>query len=121
MGAAWLRAEPRTLVDALKDAAAFDAVARENPALRSHLLRYHAVLAANARHRRLVVPARGRTPMSWMQRLRCVFDIDLRRCPRRGAALRVLVLVAITDPRAVATLLEHIDIGAARAPPIASS
>jgi len=56
------------------------------PRPRSHLLRYHGVLAANARHRRLVVPApaptpaardddepapaRVRTPMSWMQRLR---------------------------------------------------
>ena len=60
------------------------------PRPRSHLLRYHGVLAANARHRRLVVPApapaaggaddepvsaRGRTPMSWMQRLRYMFDI----------------------------------------------
>ena len=56
------------------------------PRPRSHLLRYHGVLAPNARHRRLVVPTpvpkpaprddeepvpeRGRTPMSWMQRLR---------------------------------------------------
>ena len=67
------------------------------PRPRSHLLRYHGVLAPNARHRRLVVaapgptpaarddeepvPQRGRTPMSWMQRLRYVFDIELRLCP----------------------------------------
>ena len=57
--------------------------------------------------------------MSWMQRLRYVFDIDLRRCPRCGAALRVLAV--ITDPPVIATILEHIDIRAARAPPIASS
>ena len=103
------------------------------PRPRSHLLRYHGVLAANARHRRLVVPAptpaagaddepvsaRGRTPMSWMQRLRYMFDIDLRRCPRYGAALRVLAV--ITDPRVISTIVEHINIRAARAPPIASS
>ena len=57
------------------------------PRPRSHLLRYHGVLAPNARHRRLVVPTpvpkpaprddkapvpqRGRTPMSWIQRLAC--------------------------------------------------
>jgi hypothetical protein len=31
------------------------------------------------------------------------------------------VLAVITDPRVVATILEHIDTRAARAPPIASS
>ena len=57
------------------------------PRPRSHLIRYHGVLAANARHRRLVVPAQGptpaardddedtpapmRAPMSWIQRLAC--------------------------------------------------
>jgi len=56
------------------------------PRPRSHLLRYHGVLAPNARHRRLVVPAPGptpaardddedtpapmRAPMRWIQRLR---------------------------------------------------
>jgi len=87
------------------------------PRPRSHLLRYHGVLAPNARHRRLVVPApgptpaarddeepvpeRGRTPMSWMQRLRYVFDIELRLCPRCGAALRVLAANLITWPTRV--------------------
>ena len=77
----------------------------------------------NARHRRLVVPAPGptpavrdddegtpapkRTPMSWIQRLRYVFDIDPTRCPRCGAAMRVLA--AITDPRVIAAIPEHID------------
>ena len=102
------------------------------PRPRSHLLRYHAVLAPNPRHRRLVVPApsppgqhdepapaRARAPMSSMQRLCYVFDIDLRHCPRCGAALRVLAL--ITDPPVLAAMLEHIDTRAARAPPIASS
>ena len=104
------------------------------PRPRSHLIRYHGVLAANARHRRLVVPAPGptpaacddedtpapmRAPMSWVQRLRYVFDIDLSRCPRCGAAMRVLAV--ITEPRVIAAILEHIDTHAARAPPIASA
>ncbi len=105
------------------------------PRPRSHLIRYHGVLAANARHRRLVVPAAQstpaardddevapapkRTPLSWIQRLRYVFDIDLSRCPRCGAAMRVLAV--ITDPPLIAAILEHIDNHAARAPPAASS
>ena len=75
------------------------------PRPRSHLIRYHGLLAPNARHRRLVVPAPpptppcrddecapapGRAPMTWMQGLRRVFNIDLRHCPRCGAPLRVL-------------------------------
>jgi hypothetical protein len=57
--------------------------------------------------------------MTWMQRLRRVFDIDISRCAHCGAALRVLAV--ITDPRVTAAILEHIDTRAARAPPIASS
>ena len=103
------------------------------PRPRSHPSGYHGVLAPNARHRRLVVPAptardhdvdepapaRGRTQMSWMQRLRSVFDIDIGQCPRCGAVVSVLSVV--TDPRVIAAILEHIDTGAARAPPIVSS
>ena len=82
------------------------------PRPRSHLIRFHGLFAPNARHRRLVVPRpapapasegaeRGATPtraqMTWAQRLRRVFDIDVSRCARCGAALRVLAV--ITDPR----------------------
>ena len=108
------------------------------PRPRSHLRRYHGVLAPNLRHRRLVVsapvpvpvpahpgqddkstPAHARAPTSSMQRLRYVFDIDLRQCACRGAALRVLPV--ITNPRGTATMLEHIDSRAVRAPPITLS
>jgi hypothetical protein len=57
--------------------------------------------------------------MSWMRRLHYVFDIELRQCPRCGAALRMLAV--ITDPRVIAAILEHIDTRAGRAPPFASS
>jgi hypothetical protein len=53
--------------------------------------------------------------MTWMQRLRRVFDIDLSHCPRCGAGLRVVAV--ITDPRVIAAILLHIDTQAARAPP----
>jgi len=86
------------------------------------------VLAPNARHRRLVVPApsntsrevesapaQARAAMTWMQRLRRVFNIELSRCPRCGAALRVLAV--ITDPRVIAAILTHLETRAVRAAP----
>ena len=56
--------------------------------------------------------ARQRAPMSWMQRLRRVFDIYISQCRRCGAALRVLAV--ITEPRVTAAILEHFDTRAAR-------
>jgi hypothetical protein len=100
------------------------------PRPRAHLIRFHGLLAPNARHRRLVVPALPCVPagddgeptrvptraqMTWAQRLRRVFDIDISRCTRCGAALRVLAV--ITDPRVVAAILAHLEARAARAPP----
>ena len=46
-------------------------------------------------------------PMSWMQRLRWVFEIDLRFCQRCRAPLRVLA--AITNPRVINAILTHCD------------
>jgi hypothetical protein len=100
------------------------------PRPRSHLIRFHGLFAPNARHRRLVVPGpapaptsegveRGATPtraqMTWAQRLRRVFEIDVSRCLRCGAPLRVLA--AITDPQVIAAILTHLEARAARAPP----
>ena len=79
-------------------------------------MRYHGLLAPNARHRRPVVAAPaptceggdeagganlGRVAMTWMQRLRRVFGIDIGHCPRCGASLRVVAV--ITSPRASST------------------
>ena len=97
------------------------------PRPRGHLLRYHGLFAPNARHRHQVVPeqvqpslpdpmsppsSRPSTSLGWMQRLHRAFGFDLSRCPRCGAALRVLA--HITDPRVIAAIVEHLD---ARAPP----
>ena len=56
--------------------------------------------------------------LSWMQRLRRVFHIDLRVCPHCGAQLRVLAV--ITEPSVIATILAHIERRKARAPPLST-
>lgn len=55
----------------------------------------------------------------WMQRLRRVFTIDRRFCPRCGAQLHLLAV--ITNPRLTATILEHRNRQASRDPPAASN
>jgi uncharacterized protein (UPF0212 family) len=52
--------------------------------------------------------------MTWMQRLRRVFGIDIGYCPRCGASLRVVAV--ITNPRVISVILEHLDTRYARAP-----
>ena len=59
-------------------------------------------------------------PMSRMQRLRPVFDIDPSYCPRCGAQRGVIA--AITEPALIATVLQHLAMRdehgrGARAPP----
>ena len=85
------------------------------PRPRVPLVRYHGLFAPHAKHRHHIVTrstpalppgngldATGKTgepkptaPMSWMQRLRRVFDIDLRHCTRCGGTVRVIA--EITD------------------------
>ena len=95
------------------------------PRPRGNLVRYHGILAPNAKHRSAVVPnpsrrtRRRRTagharvpapggdhqddpaaptaPMSWMERLRRVFAIDLSICPDCGGRLRVIADVTRPD------------------------
>jgi hypothetical protein len=90
------------------------------PRPRVHLLRYHGLFAPNAKHRDHIitrappmaqcaddtVEVQPSAPMSWMQRLRRVFAIDLRCCPRCGGG-PVRVIAAITQPALVARILEH--------------
>ncbi len=118
------------------------------PRPRAHLVRYHGLFAPNAKHRHHIVatqtpappPGNGHgttgetmeprptAPMSWMQRLRPVFAIDLSHCPRCGGQVRVIA--AITDPVLIVRILQHRDarddctgearISGARAPPAVS-
>jgi ribosomal protein S27E len=55
-------------------------------------------------------------PLTWAQRLRRVFDIDIATCPLCGGTLRVIS--DVTDPAVIAKILEHLRIrGESRAPP----
>ena len=78
------------------------------PRPRVHLLRYHGLFAPNAKHRDHIitrapptaqctddtVETKPRAPISWMQRLRRVFEIDLRCCPRcSGGLVRVIAAI----------------------------
>ena len=86
------------------------------PMPRVNLTRFHGVFAPNSKHRALVTPAkRGkgnkrkaldaaqektpverRTVMSWAQRLKRVFNIDIETCQACGGAVRIIA--CIEDP-----------------------
>ena len=100
------------------------------PRPRTHLIRSHGLFAPDARQRRQVVPVPSSAPvsdageptgvptrarMTGAQRLRRVFEIDISRCPRCGAALRVRAV--ITEARVVPAILAHLGTHAARASP----
>ena len=94
------------------------------PKPRINLTRYHGVLAPNHRWRRLVTPAkRGkgvkriantevRSPaerhvaMSWAQRLKRVFNIDIEVCGRCGGSVRVIA--CIEDQDIIDKILAHL-------------
>ena len=100
------------------------------PRPRLNLTRFHGVCAPNFTHRNQIVPCRPRghvnrdqpvAPMSWMQRLKRGFAIDIETGPDCGGKLRVIA--CIEDPPLMAKILEHVrsrEAGAvlqARAPP----
>jgi hypothetical protein len=94
------------------------------PKPRVNLTRYHGVLAPNHRWRGWVTPAgRGkdlkqvanaepRTPaeshaaMTWAQRLKRVFNIDIEVCGRCGGAVRVIA--CIEDQETIDRILDHL-------------
>ena len=104
------------------------------PPPRAHLTRYHGAFAAASAWRAAITPSgRGRgarhnadateepteptgpsvsrhAAMTWMQRLKRVFAIDIQRCRRCGGKLRVIA--SIEDPSLIERIL-------ARAPPAA--
>ena len=97
------------------------------PKPRVNLTRFHGVFAPNSKHRAQVTPAgRGkrnpaqgadeaqdRTPaerraaMSWAQRLKRVFGIDIETCQTCGGAVRIIA--CIEDPVVIETILTHLD------------
>ena len=119
------------------------------PKPRVNLIRYHGVFAPNSAHRARVTkagrgkgaraqaaaetdhvtPAERRAGMSWAQRLKRVFEIDIETCAACGGALRIIA--CIEDPVVIEKILTHLDAKAAagqasrpppcRAPPEAGS
>ncbi|NNL05977.1 MAG: IS91 family transposase, partial [Xanthomonadales bacterium] len=81
------------------------------PRPRLNLTRFHGVFAPNFKHRARIVPQRPRridadkpaAPMSWMQRLKRVFSIDIETCPECGGRLKVIA--CIEDPPLIAKIL----------------
>lgn len=92
------------------------------PSPRVNLTRYHGVFAPNHRLREQVTPARrGRrkpqtsdepaparhVSMTWAQRLKRVFNIDIETCEHCGGAVKVIA--SIEDPAVIKQILEHLD------------
>jgi Putative transposase len=92
------------------------------PPPRVHLTRYRGVFAPHAALRAAITPAgRGRgsrqrdaaegarprhVAMSWMQRLKRVFAIEIERCRRCGGRLEVIA--SIEDPALIERILAHV-------------
>lgn len=91
------------------------------PKPRVHLTRFHGVFAPHSALRAAITPAgRGkttgateRTPaerhraMSWAQRLKRVFRIDIERCERCGGKVRIIA--SIEDPAVAGRILAHLE------------
>jgi len=103
------------------------------PRPRVNLTRFHGVFAPNSRHRALVTPAkRGkgnrakgsdepqtpverRASMSWSQRLKRVFNIDIETCSECGGTVKVIA--CIEDPVVIKKILSHLNEKVASAEP----
>jgi hypothetical protein len=97
------------------------------PKPRVNLTRFHGVLAPNSKHRVQVTPAkRGkgnkskspdepqdptpaerRAAMTWAQRLKRVFNIDIETCSECGGAVKVIA--CIEDPVVIEKILTHLN------------
>ena len=94
---------------------------------RVNLIRFHGVFAPNSKYRARVTPAkRGkrnkadssdaaedsapaerRAAMTWAQRLKRVFNIDIEVCGHCGGAVRIIA--CIEDPVVIEKILTHLD------------
>ncbi|MBW9264945.1 MAG: transposase [Candidatus Thiodiazotropha sp. (ex. Lucinisca nassula)] len=92
------------------------------PKPRVNLTRFHGVFAPNSKYRTEVIPARrgkgnpsqskeAKTPvqrrqaMTWAQRLKRVFNIDVSVCPRCGGEARVIA--SIEEQPVIEKILQH--------------
>ena len=97
------------------------------PRPRVNLTRYHGVFAPNSPHRALVTkagrgrganrkaseeveedtPATRRAAMTWAQRLKRVFRVDVETCQVCGGAVRIIA--CIEDPVVIGKILAHLE------------
>jgi hypothetical protein len=102
------------------------------PRPRLNLIRFHGVLAPNAKLRSVIVPGAPvnandsaeeldalshhstSARMSWARLLKRVFDIDIEHCPHCGGTLKIIA--AIEEPAVIAKILAHLGLPT-RAPP----
>ena len=97
------------------------------PKPRANLTRYHGVLAPNSKQRIFVTPAKrgkGNTQkqgqkadqpslvechqsMTWAERLKRVFNIDITICSRCGGAVNIIA--CIDDPSIINKILANLD------------
>ena len=95
------------------------------PKPRFNLTRFHGVFAPNSKHRALITPAgrgKGRkktskewddrsfaerhTAMTWAQRLKRVFNIDIEACEQCQGPVKVIA--CIEDPLVIRQILDHL-------------
>ena len=97
------------------------------PRPRVNLTRFHGVFAPNSKHRALVTPGKQgkgwkivasedtqdkspeerRASMTWAQRLKRVFDMNVETCDQCGGAVKVIA--CIEDPAVIKKILDHLD------------
>ena len=88
------------------------------PRPRLHLIRFHGVLAPNAKLRELVVPQEAEASaqavppaeceagcahhrpvrLSWAKLLKRVFEIDMEHCPNCGGELKIIAAILWGEP-----------------------
>ena len=93
-----------------------------------NLTRFHGVFAPNSKYRAQVTPdkrgkggqhattadleeptpAERRAAMTWAQRLKRVFGIDIETCLACGGAVRIIT--CIEDPDVIEKILTHLDV-----------
>jgi len=91
---------------------------------RLYLIRFHGVLAPNAKLRPAIIPSRpptrndaaddpnGDSPhlttarMRWARLLKPVFDIDVEHCPHCGGTLKIIA--SIEEPSVIVKILAHL-------------
>lgn len=99
------------------------------PKPRVNLTRFHGVFAPNSKQRALITPAkRGkgnkaqesdepqtpaerRASMTWAQRLKRVFNIEIETCKACGGAMKLIA--CIEDPDVIKKILTHLEHNAA--------